>query len=101
VTTWPCTALSSGQNSRVSRTAPKYFSAKPSRKASSGSSRKLPARVRPALLTRMSQRPNFFFDARKHLLAAGELAQVAGDGERRGTFGGDRLGGGGEVIGRG
>ena len=50
-TTWPCAALSIGQNRRESRTAAKYFSANPSMKASSGSSRKLPARVRPALLT--------------------------------------------------
>src|SRR5262245_37317393 len=57
LTTWPCVALSSGQNRRVSRTAPRNFSAKPSFHASSGRSRKAPARVAPAELTRMSQRP--------------------------------------------
>src|SRR5712691_1425993 len=58
LTTWPSAALSSGQNSRVSRTAPKNFRANPSSQTSSGSSAKLPARVAPALLTSASQRWN-------------------------------------------
>jgi hypothetical protein len=48
--------VSSGQNIRDSRTAPKNFSAKPSSHASSGMVRKSPARVAPAQLIRMSQR---------------------------------------------
>src|SRR5262245_34481288 len=61
--TLPGDALSSGQNNRDSRTAAKYFSANPSTNASSGSSKKLPPRVAPALLTRMSQRLNFSLTA--------------------------------------
>src|SRR5262245_44661611 len=58
LTTLPCAAFSSGQNSRVSRTQPKNFSAEPSSQAASGSSRNAPARVAPALLTSTSQRRN-------------------------------------------
>src|SRR5438132_6988640 len=54
--TLPCEAFNSGQNSRVSRTAPKNFRAKPSSQTASGKSRNAPARVAPALLTSTSQR---------------------------------------------
>src|SRR5919197_2814905 len=54
--TLPCAAFNSGQNSRVSRTHPKNFSAKPSSQAASAKSTNAPARVAPALLTRTSQR---------------------------------------------
>src|SRR5215471_15343524 len=57
LTTLPCEAFNSGQNSRVSRTQPKNLSAKPSSQVASDNSRKAPARVAPALLTRTSQRP--------------------------------------------
>src|SRR5215831_2126334 len=56
LTTLPCEAFNSGQNSRVSRTQPKNFSAKPSSQTASGKSRNAPARVAPALLTSTSQR---------------------------------------------
>src|SRR3954451_2784575 len=61
LTTWPSRSFSIGQNSFESRTQAKYFSAKPSWNASSGSSRKFPERVAPALLTSTSQRPAFSF----------------------------------------
>src|SRR6516164_8903877 len=56
LTTLPCEAFNSGQNSRVSRTQPKNFSAKPSSQTASGKSGNAPARVAPALLTSTSQR---------------------------------------------
>src|SRR6266566_7783877 len=56
LTTLPCEAFNSGQNSRVSRTQPKNFSAKPSSQTASGKSRNTPARVAPALFTSTSQR---------------------------------------------
>ncbi len=58
VTSEPCCALSSGQASRVSRTWAKNFSAKPSAQSASVSLKKSPRWVAPALLTRMSSRPN-------------------------------------------
>ena len=39
--------------------------------------------VAPAEFTRMSQRLNFSFTSAKQLLAAFELAQIAGDRQRR------------------
>ena len=53
--------MSIGQNSFESRMQAKYLSAKPSKKASSGISRKLPDRVAPALFIRTSQRPALSF----------------------------------------
>jgi hypothetical protein len=69
LTTCPCAAVSSGQNRRDSRTAPKNFSANPSAHASSGIARKSPALV--ALV-----------DAGEQLLAARQRAQVARDRHR-------------------
>src|SRR5262249_49474104 len=56
LTILPWTCLSSGQNSRVSRTVAWNFSAKPSVHRASDCSKKLPPRGAAALLTRTSRR---------------------------------------------
>src|SRR5215510_7897392 len=81
--TLPCEAFNSGQNSRVSRTAPKNFSAKPSSQTASGKSRNAPARVAPA---------EALVHAVEQLLACRERAQIAGHRKRLRPFGPDDLG---------
>src|SRR5215470_16732577 len=89
--TLPCEAFNSGQNSRVSRTAPKNFSAKPSSQTASGNSRN--ARARRARVVDEHIAPaEALVDAVEQLLACRERAQVAGHRDRLRPLGRDDLG---------
>ncbi len=79
LTTWPCAALSSGQNRRVSRTAPKNFSAKPSSQGVVRQLEEIAGAGRARIVDQHVAAVEALVDALEQLLAAVELAQIAGD----------------------